>query len=665
AFLDGFNNMMRGTDWVQLNILLLIAIVILLLVSLAAPRKMFWAVLGIILTGLVLYITGYLSLNIPVGPATMVFLLAYIIIFVWTWLIFKKEEPIYSKSNLKIGLFYVILSACAYYIFPLVILPKITEVWIQGVFIFLARPWLAYLLIGKRETKLVGGLGAVYIGTIIIILVVGSGLPAVIMKQAAAAEAGGGGANVDSKQGFSALLDKVKNDFQKTYSQTQKGIKGENIEGEVNEETRKLFIGVEFQDPLLGNKKKFDPDTDKTLEITARIHSYGYKSSVPVTMSCFGSSTDVIQKTNEFIDPGRFSLATIRPESFSENVFIPEDVKCIYNPASSKNQVIALLARADNFRTDAYVENNFIDKESLRNRLERYALDTRRGLDTSAAVRSAVASIPEYEGVPQKVMSFSDNGPATLLLATDDFPVIGIDDEATITLKVAVENKVTSVGSPKQTHGRIEKVNSISVIIPAGLAPASVGCEAWSQQGKTITLSGGALAEFNAKVKKIKKDEQERFPDCALVMTDRETLLLKPDRPNPAAFTGSVDYDYAVQRTFSVKTTQKKTSSSGSASTSSVKTTNTKTSEAKTPGERKEGWTAETLSKAKTDCVSEEKDGLGEVRVSTACDCWVQEISKRWTYGEYDANYGSIETQLVSEGKWEECKSEGDMGVTA
>jgi hypothetical protein len=242
-----------------------------------------------------------------------------------------------------------------------------------------------------------------------------------------------------------------------------------------------------------------------------------------------------------------------QPSVFQQDVFIPEDVKCDFTATNNTDQTIVMSGTA-RFNTDAFIENYFIDKASLTSRLQTYAADNSRTLDNQEEVALAVQSIPEYSGIPTRVVSFSDQGPGLLVMATSSFPLIGIDDQSTVNLKVAIENKLpTSVPKKPDLNGRIRQINSLEILIPNGLQKASSGCEDWQQQGNKLILADAKRNSLNNELKNVKKSNQLKIAECMLIMADKDLLLSKLDRPNPAEFVGSVDYDYEVQKRFNVR----------------------------------------------------------------------------------------------------------------
>ncbi|MBU0461562.1 MAG: hypothetical protein KJ574_03165 [Nanoarchaeota archaeon] len=553
SLLDAFNNMSRGGNTVNLNLFLLICIGVLLVSSFIMPTKMLWAIIGLIVTGIVMNYLGYLSYAVPTIAANFFFFFAYLVLFMWAWMgPFKAEGgTMFSKDNLKIFVLCLGLSALGYF------MPVIRNTWLPPSavldgFIIVAPPWLVYMLLFKADTQLIKVLGGMYIIFWVGIFLLKSGIAqAAVFEAAKAAEEGRG--EVDTKKGLNALVDDLRDQITKT----QKELRGEDIHGEVNEETRNIFVGVELQDPLLPNRLKFDYAEDTTIRVSAGIHSYGYKNEVPVTLDCYGVSIDKYKPSSDFIDLTPFSIASVSPQGFSENIIIPEEVTCRYTAATSKNQIVVIQATAANFLTTSYIENFFIDRTNFRNRLSKYAMDNKRPLDTVASVRAAIGAIPEYQGLPSTVYSFSDNGPAMFKMATSDFPLIGIDETegGSIILRSAIENHLATSGPASNLNGRIEKLNSVTMIMPEGFTISSTECPGWTQNGNTISLNEEELTKITTKLHKLKKNEQERLPDCKLTLTDRNIILLKTDRPNPATFNGAVTYDYTVQRFFTVIST--------------------------------------------------------------------------------------------------------------
>jgi hypothetical protein len=564
SLLDALNNMSRSTTTVQINIFLLVCIGVLLLASLLFPTKMLFAVIGLGVVGFIFYQTGYMSYNLPTFSASILFFFVFLIIFFWAWLgVFSVEgQGLFSRESLKIFALCLGLSALAYFM-PLIRSAYLPSNAIIDGIIVVAPVWLVYMLFFKADTQMIKMLGGLYIIFWLLLILFKSGAAqAVVYGTAKTAQ------DVENLKGQA--------------TKTQKELTGESIHGEVKEGSKKIFIGVELLDPLIGYGSKFDPDTDMTIKVGAQVHTYGgfmpdETSTLSTSLTCYGGSSDVVKSTSEFIDISKFSLATMNRKTFSGDTIIPEDVTCTYEAKSRKNQVIVMQAVSRGFVTGAYIENFYIDKTSLTNRLKRYALDNKKTLSSVADVRSAIGSIDEYSDLPSRVYSYSDNSPALLVMTTSDFPLVGIDNTegGMVNLKVAIENKVPTSGKVGTFNGRVEKLSKVELTIPSGLSPASSGCSAWTKSGNTITLSSGSLTTMNTKLKKLKKGEQARLPDCALTLSDATAILLKTDRPNPATVYGQIYYDYSVQRSYSITSQNTKPAKNTTTSTPVVATKNT------------------------------------------------------------------------------------------
>jgi len=549
SLLDAFNNMSRGASPVQVNMMMTVSIVVLLIMSMAAPTKILFGVLGLIVMGFVFAWTGYLNYEISTGiPASALFFILFLIIFFWAWMgVFKEEGNFISKGNLKIAGLSFALSALAFYM-PIIrdnFLPAGTL--IDGI-VVIAPVWLVYLMIFKPETQLVKTLGAFYIIFWIIFFLVKGGVVAAVMDQATFAQKEG--AEDESKKGAQDIVETLKKEIETT----GKVLRGEALAREVSPETKNLFIGMELQDPYFANKLKFDPDIDRTLTISSRLNYMGYKTLAQGTLACYAATTTEVKSSDDLWDPLRFSIGTSDPSNFMQNipdVIDSDNVKCTYDSASRKHQTLFIQADATQMTTGAHIEPYFIDNANLEQRLTSYVQSTKSQINTIPERIAVYVSL--YEGLPTKMTSYSDKGPALLVIGTEEpFPLIGVDASKTVTLKSAVENLFPTSVKVKDVKGRIAQLYSVTIILPDGFAPASGGCDGWTASGDRIVINQDKLEIVNKKLKKLKEGKQEFLPDCKLAMTDRDTLLLKPDKPNVAPFDGIMSYAYTIQRTFKI-----------------------------------------------------------------------------------------------------------------
>ena len=224
------------------------------------------------------------------------------------------------------------------------------------------------------------------------------------------------------------------------------------------------------------------------------------------------------------------------PSQFNQDALIPEEMSITYTPYSAQDQYVVCAGSAPSFRTDAYIENRFISKDALNADLAKFSADSKTTLDTVEKVRAATISL--YPGLPSQVISFSDNGPAKMVLVTNNFPVVGISDDSSLTLSIAIENhqQKSTPTTGVNTYGRIVRLNSVSVSIPAGFAPSS-SCTEWKFEGGKLSLTEAALEKIDgvpddpstSKMFALAEGKQYRLPDCKLDVSDASTILLKPD----------------------------------------------------------------------------------------------------------------------------------------
>ncbi|MBI4739327.1 hypothetical protein HY772_07320 [Candidatus Woesearchaeota archaeon] len=341
------------------------------------------------------------------------------------------------------------------------------------------------------------------------------------------------------KEGFAGIAQ----EFKRSWQRNTQIATGEYIQGDVDK-TTKEFVGIQYKPPLLPNPKKILQG--EPAEFSTRLHGFGNKHSMTASTTCslkdreLFSVTTTAGETKIDRDPGVQQIIT--PEQVKDQLSFTEDVTCYPKITACGNYRITYSTQVDSMRTDAFLQNNFIQKKVLRDRLEAYAKEKQISLDDEGAVNSAIRSIwPELSSS----ISISDKGPVKLLLLTEKLPLIGIDENTNLKLKVGVENTI---------DGWIKKIDTVSVTIPEGFRVSSGEsvsgqslCPSWIQSGQTLSLSPQYLQTIQESLAGVDKSLQKVFPSCHITLDQSSAAFIVENEPTPATFTASVIYSYVIQ----------------------------------------------------------------------------------------------------------------------
>ncbi|MBI5398853.1 hypothetical protein HZB03_05305 [Candidatus Woesearchaeota archaeon] len=341
------------------------------------------------------------------------------------------------------------------------------------------------------------------------------------------------------KEGFAGIAQ----EFKRSWQRNTQIATGEYIQGDVDK-TVKEFVGIQYKPPLLPNPKKILQG--EPAEFSTRLHGFGNKHPMTASTTCslkdreLFSTTTTAGQTKIDRDPGE--PQTVTPEQVKDQLSFTEDITCYPKITSCGNYRITYSTQVDSMRTDAFLQNNFIQKKVLRDRLEAYAREKQLSLDDEGEVSSAIRSIwPELGNS----ISLSDKGPVKLLLLTEKLPLIGIDENTNIKLKVGVENTI---------DGWIKKIDTVSITIPEGFrissgesASGQSLCPGWVQSGRTVSLSQQYLQTIQESLTGIDKTLQKVFPSCHITLDTSSMAFVVENEPTPATFTASIIYSYVIQ----------------------------------------------------------------------------------------------------------------------
>ncbi len=385
------------------------------------------------------------------------------------------------------------------------------------------------------------------------------------------------------KQGISSVID----DAVTSYRRSMAVATGQRIEGDVDQ-TVKEEVGIEILPPYLPNPDRINQDETPYLEIGGRVKGFDPKTEIQVQVVCnmqtraeAQSISRAVERAGQGYKRQTGPVQEVTPESISGFNF-ERDITCYPEPPTCGDYIITLSANADHLRTDAQMINYMIDKEILDQRLRNYAESYDKELRSQSQVKSAINTI--YKGQLGSYRSVSQKGAIKVVMATQDVPLIGVDQNTDVTLRAGVEN---------MKEGWITGINSVQIIIPGYFQPVQGRCRGWTVEGNTLRLTPEYLetADFDH----LSKGEQKIFPSCHLIPQAGGYDLTEPTE---ATFLAAADYDYIVQEQHNLEIrnetggvcreqpTMSGESSSGSRGATEEDQTNPETSGEETGGEQ-------------------------------------------------------------------------------
>lgn len=344
-------------------------------------------------------------------------------------------------------------------------------------------------------------------------------------------------------------LEAIKKEFERSWKKNTQIATGEYIEGGVDK-TVKEFVGIQYKPPLLPNPKKLLQN--EPAEFSTRLHGFGNKHPMTATTTCALKDRQLFTTTTTAgetkIDRFPGDEQAVTPQQVKDQLSFTEDITCYPKITTCGNYRVTYSTQVDSLRTDAFLQNNFIQKKVLKDRLEAHAKEKQTNLDDEGEVSSAIRSIwPELGNT----ISISDKGPVKLLLLTEKAPLIGLDPNTNLKLKVGVEN---SIG------GWMRKIDAVSVTIPEGFhvsggesATGQSLCSAWVQNGRTLTLSTHYLQTIQESLTTVDKSLQKVFPSCHVTIDPGSSAFIVENEPTPATFTASITYSYVIQEGYDLE----------------------------------------------------------------------------------------------------------------
>ncbi|MFC1741936.1 hypothetical protein ACFL3V_05350 [Nanoarchaeota archaeon] len=365
-----------------------------------------------------------------------------------------------------------------------------------------------------------------------------------------------------ARQGVGSIISDAMSSYRKQIAMAS----GENIDGDVDK-TVKEDVGIEILPPYLPNPKTITELEMGALEIGARIKGFDPKTPITVTTVCNLQTQEDASKISSTITSGKGPKTNlgpiqdkVQPKSMSGHNF-NNDVTCYPTVTSCGSYITTISAQADNLRTDGWLYNYIIGKETLDKMLYNYAESKDKELRSEADVSSAIRELfPQIQSFKSK----SQKGAIKVVMATQRVPLIGVDSNTQLKLLVGVENMM---------KGWIRSLNKVEITIdPANLIiPSSSYCTQWDITDNKLTLKKDYLK--NANFQLTDKGHQKILPSC--LFTPVSAVDFESNEPFKITFTALVDYNYLVQEEYKTeirdkdnKVCKKKTTGSGSSSTS-------------------------------------------------------------------------------------------------
>lgn len=355
-----------------------------------------------------------------------------------------------------------------------------------------------------------------------------------------------------TKEGISGLVD----DLMASYKEQMAIAKGEKLQGNVDQSV-KQDVGIEILPPLVENTKTVtrselklypvDGGYDFIDGVGARIKGFDPKTPITVRANCnlqnrssasSKNDIDMHPGPEQFIEPSRFSGTFFTKPVICRPV-IPPDPELEGLPACGK-YTVTITAQADELRTDAYMDNYLIDNQILKDSLDAYAQskgELKQG-DIPSAIAELFPTIGDYRSV-------SDKGAIKVVMITQKTPLIGIDEDTQLTLRVALENVM---------DGRIVNLSDVEVTIPESLKVMESGardfCPGWEKTDGKIVLRKDHMNSISSDLLQLPKGRQKVLPACHLVPAGGNYEFTEPVR---ATFLAKVDYNYIVQDKFNIE----------------------------------------------------------------------------------------------------------------
>jgi hypothetical protein len=337
----------------------------------------------------------------------------------------------------------------------------------------------------------------------------------------------------------------VMDEFTRTWQQQKAMASGEYIRGDVDK-TVTQSVGIELLDPYMKNPDKVQEN--EYFEISGRIKAFDPKHSMNIKLACNVRKDEIgsLMKTQTMgagVELYSGSSQTTEPaliQSSLDRVF-EEDVTCYpteacdgatggCQPITCGSYRVALTGEADSLRTDASLQNYIMNEDDVLAEVRSYAESNKiENADAETLIRRIHPEIGSY-------ISISDKGSIKVVMETMQTSLIGVSEKRKLKLKIGIENVL---------DGWVRKLNSVKITIPEYFAPEQGMCTGWDIEGSVLTLR----QDKNINLDNLAKGQQKILPSCQLVTVAPASLT----SPKLATFLAAVDYNYVVQKRYSIK----------------------------------------------------------------------------------------------------------------
>ena len=380
-----------------------------------------------------------------------------------------------------------------------------------------------------------------------------------------------GAAADDVTYGGKNALSKLIDNFKLSWKKNEQIYKGDYVEGKQTK--TKEFVGVEWLNPWTPNPAKYfipspiDIDSRESIEFRSRVHGFGYDEDIVTMVTCHVVRRSIFKKS-----PGTFqrlddaTVSPVFPEVITAASNFDEERTCYpQNITCPEAYLVYFTALSEGFVTRAELQNAYIEKNFLEEKLKVYARDKELTLDNEneviAALKDMYPEVAHLDGISE-----SDKAPIKLIIQTEKMPLIGIDTgtgsfggigsqnnqiaSKKLKIQVSVENMV---------EGTVDTVHALKVVIPDGFGvakPNQIGgvqvdfCSGWTakeENGRNVLyLNNPEKYEFY----ELEHTLQKSMPSCHLEILDPKKVLRLPNEPNDVLILAEIEYEYGTQKEY-------------------------------------------------------------------------------------------------------------------
>jgi hypothetical protein len=350
----------------------------------------------------------------------------------------------------------------------------------------------------------------------------------------------------DTQTASSKGISKAYNDLRANWQKNIDLASGNRVEGEVDPTAQAEPTGISILPPYFPNVKTIRKNEMNSLEVRARVKGFAPKEKMKVNVVCSLQTQEQATNLSKLSSITGFDLypglkQAVNPESFEGDLGFERDISCRPKPDDCGKYVVTITAESDNLRTDSKLYNYVISNSVLRQKLEDYAKYKGQVLENTAQMEAALKNeIFKGQIGDASAKSKSDKGAIMTIIETSKLPLIGLDENTDMTMRVGVENTMA---------GRLLSINKLEVTIPEFLdikTPAADNCPEWIQTGSVLTLPPEYFQKIN--LLEMVKPNQRVFPGCHLIPKYNYDIT----EPTQATFLAMVDYNYVVQEKYDI-----------------------------------------------------------------------------------------------------------------